>query len=179
MWIFAVVFAVVLIAADQFTKSIAFTKLKPIGSVTVLNNIFDLTYVENRGAAFGILQDGRWFFVILTSIVIGLIIYYYRKLPNEKPYSYVKFSLVLICSGAIGNYIDRLLNGYVVDFFHFRLIEFPVFNLADIYVVIGTLTFSVILLFFIPANSPNFPNLTNPLNPLNSEDEEKGEKNDF
>ncbi len=149
MGILAIVLAVALIAIDQITKYVALVKLKPINSMTIIDGIFNLTYVENRGAAFGIMQDMRWFFVVLTFFFLCGIIYYYLKLPKERPYGFVRFSLVLVFAGAIGNFIDRVLRGYVVDFFHASFINFPVFNMADIYLVVGTILLAILLVFFI------------------------------
>ncbi|WP_242860851.1 signal peptidase II [Defluviitalea phaphyphila] len=139
----------VLVFIDQLTKYIALNYLKSISTIPIIQNIFHLTFVENRGAAFGILQNKRWFFIIITFTILLGIIYYYINLPKEKPYGFVRFSLILISSGAIGNLIDRIKLGYVIDFFDFRLINFPVFNIADIYVVIGTILLSSII-FFMP-----------------------------
>lgn len=149
MFIIALLASMILIAIDQISKYIAVQYLKPVGSVSIIEGIFSLTFVENRGAAFGIFQGGRWFFVVLTVIfLIGIIVYYY-KLPQTNLYTWVRFSLILIFAGAVGNFIDRFRNGYVVDFLHARFIDFPVFNIADIYVVSGTFLLSFLLLFFI------------------------------
>ncbi len=149
MGFLAILCSGLLIAFDQFTKYMALTRLKPISSVNVINGILNLTYVENRGAAFGILQEWRWFFIVLTALTVGGIIYYYNKLPKQKPYGYIRLALILIGAGAVGNCIDRLMNGFVVDFFHARFIDFPVFNMADIYVVTGTILLSIMLIFFV------------------------------
>ncbi len=149
MYILAIAVNIVLIAIDQLTKHLAVTRLKPLETVPLIKGVFSLTFVENRGAAFGILQGARWFFVILTLIVLAGLVYYYVKLPKTKVYGYVRGALVLICAGAIGNFIDRFFNGYVIDFLHATFIEFPVFNMADIYVVVGTALLFFLLLFFI------------------------------
>lgn len=152
MYLIALVVSIILIAVDQITKYIAIQYLKPVGYITLVDGLFSLTFVENGGAAFGIFQGGRWFFIILTSILlVGICVYYY-KLPKTRVYSWVRFSLILIIAGAVGNYIDRFRNGYVVDFFQALFIDFPVFNMADIYVVTGTILFTILLLFFIEGN---------------------------
>ncbi|MDR1539674.1 MAG: signal peptidase II [Clostridiales bacterium] len=135
-----------LITADQATKHLAVNFLKPLDTTPVIPGIMNFTYVENEGAAFGLMQGARWFFVVLTALVFGVIIYYYLKLPKEKKYRPARVAMVLVASGAIGNAIDRALNGFVVDFIHASFINFPVFNLADIYVVIGTILLSVMFL---------------------------------
>lgn len=155
MYIIALVANIVLILFDRFTKSMAMKHLEPIRQITIIDGVFNLTYVENRGAAFGILQDARWFFVILTIIVLSVIIYYFHVMPKNKVYNWLRVALVLISSGAVGNFIDRLFNGFVVDFLHFSLIDFPVFNIADIFVVVGTCLLSVLLLFFVKDGGGN------------------------
>ncbi|NLK21011.1 MAG: signal peptidase II [Epulopiscium sp.] len=142
---FLIVSALVII--DQVTKYAALNHLKSINTFPIFENIFHLTFVENKGAAFGILQNKRWFFVVITLIILLGIIYYYIHLPKEKSFKVIRFCLMLISGGAIGNLIDRLRLGFVIDFFDFRLINFPVFNIADICVVIGTLLLSLMMFF--------------------------------
>ena len=121
----------------------------PIGTYPVIPGILSFTYLENRGAGFGILQGARWFFVAVTIVTLIAIAYYYIKLPKKKPFNYVRLGLVIVAAGAIGNGIDRLLNGFVVDFLHLRFINFPVFNIADIYVSVGAILLALLALFFI------------------------------
>ncbi len=112
----------------------------------MIPGVFEFSYVENRGAAFGILQNQRWIFLIATLVISLLLLRLYITLPKEKMYHPVRFSLLLILSGAVGNMIDRVGRRYVVDFLYFKLIDFPVFNLADCYVVIGVFLLAVLLL---------------------------------
>lgn len=149
MYIAIIIFISVLIGLDQFTKYLAYEKLKPLGSISVIDNIFSFTFVENRGAAFGIFQGKTTILSIITVVIIICIIYFYIKLPKDKIYNWVKFSLILIISGAVGNLIDRIRQGYVIDFLHATFINFPVFNMADIYVVVGAILMTVIVIFFI------------------------------
>lgn len=149
MWIISVLVCALLIGLDQAAKFLAVTKLKPIGTHTLISGVLDLTFVENRGAAFGMLSGKRWFFVILTIIVAVIIVIAFFKMPKNKEYSLVRICLVLVLSGAIGNLIDRLFNGYVVDFLEVTFISWPVFNLADIYVVTGALLLAFLMLFVI------------------------------
>lgn len=142
---FLVVF--ILVALDQLTKYAAFHNLQKLNTIPILEDIFHLTFVQNRGAAFGILQNQRWFFIIMTVVVLVGIVYYYTKLPKYEPYGFIRISLILISAGALGNLIDRIRLGFVIDFFDFRLINFPVFNVADICVVIGTIVLTWFILF--------------------------------
>ena len=135
-----------LVFLDQLTKWLTVLKLKPIHDFPIINNVFHLTYVENRGAAFGILQGKHLFFIIMTIIVMVFIVIYYYKLPSERKYHWMRLALILVASGAIGNLIDRVRLGYVIDFLYFKLINFPVFNFADICVVVGVGILSIFIL---------------------------------
>ena len=145
----------ILVVIDQITKYIALSSLKPIGSMSFIKGFMDFTFVENRGAAFGILEGQRWFFVVATIVISVAIIYAFVKMPKKKEYKYMKLALVLILAGAFGNVIDRLFRGYVVDFFEFTFIDWPVFNVADIYVVVGTIIFAFLILFVIKDEPKN------------------------
>ncbi|WHH59543.1 signal peptidase II [Petroclostridium sp. X23] len=133
------------IALDQYTKYLALTRLVNYDTIPLIENVFHLTFVKNRGAAFGILQNQKWFFIVVTgAIMIGIIYYIYREKPESK---LLMISLSMILGGAVGNLIDRIRYSYVVDFFDFTLINFPVFNVADSFVVVGTIFLSYYLLF--------------------------------
>lgn len=140
---FACISILLLVILDQFTKWLAIVKLKGKESFDIIKNVLEFAYLENRGAAFGMLQNQRIFFVILTvSMLIG-IAYLFLKTPKTKKYLPLRICAVVITAGAIGNLIDRVLRGFVVDFIYFSLIDFPIFNVADIYV---TVTFFVLIL---------------------------------
>lgn len=142
--------AVLLTAIDQVSKFLAVANLKPVGNITVIDGFFDLTFVENRGAAFGILNGHRWLFIAITVAVTIAAFFYLNKMKEcDRVHNILKFSVMLILSGAWGNALDRLFRGYVVDYFEFTFINYPVFNVADIYVVCGTVILAVLLLFFI------------------------------
>jgi len=136
-----IITAVILL--DQATKYLAYVYLQPQNTIPIINKFFYLTYVENRGAAFGILQNQTWFLLIVPAIAIIAAFYYVYKNPNLG--SLTKCTLGLIIGGAIGNLIDRVRLGFVIDFFDFRV--FPVFNVADCAVVVGTAVLAFILLF--------------------------------
>lgn len=141
-----VILSVLLVIADQITKFLTVKYLSPSGNIVVLKNILSLTYVENRGAAFGILQDGRWFFIVVTIIILAALTYYIKKHPGKG--KLFNLSVSLIYAGAIGNFIDRLFKGYVVDMIHATFINFPVFNFADCLIVVGVILLYVYILFF-------------------------------
>ncbi|MDR1066015.1 MAG: signal peptidase II [Clostridiales bacterium] len=144
-----------LIAVDQVTKFLALKYLAPVESVTVIEGLLDLAFVRNNGAAFGLFQGARWFFIGLAVLIIGAIVYYYLKNRKNENFTFVRISLLLITSGAIGNFIDRFATGYVVDFFNVRFIQFPVFNVADIYIVVGTIMLIVYIVFFMKGKEPD------------------------
>lgn len=136
-----------MIIADQLVKHWAFTTLQAQHTIPLIENVFHLTYIENRGAAFSMFArfDSRWIFVALAvviSIIIGVVLS--KKIMQTAT---GRWSLVLISAGAIGNAIDRVVRGFVVDMFDFRLINFPVFNVADIFVVISFIGIAVSILF--------------------------------
>ena len=144
----AVIFFLGLILLDQWTKSLAVTYLMDQEPFAIFPGIFQLCYLENRGAAFGMMQGKQILFVIMAFVAFAFIIYAYFKLPWEKHFHLLRASGVMIAGGAFGNLIDRIFRGYVVDFFYFELIDFPVFNVADIYVTVATALLAVLLLFY-------------------------------
>lgn len=146
MYIIFIIGLVILVALDQITKWLAVVKLKPIHDIPIIEGVFHLTYVENRGAAFGMLQGKHLFFIVVTLVVVAFVSIYYFKLPMEKKYHWMRLALILLISGAIGNLIDRVRLNYVIDFLYFKLIDFPVFNVADICVVIGVSILSIFIL---------------------------------
>ncbi|MGI6705355.1 MAG: signal peptidase II [Clostridia bacterium] len=141
---FIVFFVLVL---DQTTKYLSKSHLMqlPSRTIPILRDVFHLSYVENYGAAFGILQNGKVFLIAISFMIIGWITYYLFRHPDES--LLLKISLSMVLGGAIGNLIDRIRFGYVIDFLDFRLINYPVFNIADCSVVVGTILLSYYLLF--------------------------------
>ncbi|WP_396127698.1 signal peptidase II [Dethiobacter alkaliphilus] len=123
----------VMVFLDQLTKYLVINSMNLNESVPVIPNVFHITYVGNYGAAFGILPHRTGLFVIITVAVVLLIIGFLRKLPAE--YRLMRVALALQLAGAIGNLIDRLRFGFVIDFLDFRV--WPVFNVADIAIVVG------------------------------------------
>lgn len=126
----------ILIGLDQIIKYWALNSLKEVNSIPVINNIFSLTYVENRGAAFGMLQNNQSIFILVAAVASCFGLYY---LHSKKVNNLGKIGILLVISGAIGNLMDRVRLGFVVDYLDFHIIWSYVFNLADCFVVVGTI----------------------------------------
>ena len=135
-----------LVALDQLSKLWAVRSLEPIGKIAIIKDVFNLRYVENTGAAFSMLQ-GKTFILVAIPIIasIGMIYLLCSKMVKSKTGSW---GVALILAGALGNLIDRIFRGAVVDMFDFALINFPVFNVADICVTIGAVLFFIYAIFF-------------------------------
>lgn len=142
------IFSILLIVFDQWTKHLAVAKLRGKEAFVLIDGVFELSYLENRGMAWGLLSGGRWLFLAGTIVVLALIVYAFLKAPMTRRYRLLRFVLALVAAGAVGNMIDRMFNGYVVDFFSFVLINFPIFNVADCYVVVGGILFIILFLFY-------------------------------
>ncbi|MCC8137334.1 MAG: signal peptidase II [Clostridiales bacterium] len=141
-----VFWTLLLLSVDQVTKLLACNYLKNSSGITLIPGVFELFYVENRGAAFGMLNNRQMLFVVIAVLIIVLSAFVYSRLPVEKHYDLLRAVCVLIAAGAGGNLLDRLMRGYVVDFLYFSLIDFPVFNIADCCVCVGA-GLAVVLLF--------------------------------
>lgn len=142
-----ILIVLILVAIDQITKIMAQQILMFSEPIILINNFLQLNYVENRGAAFGILQNQRIFFVVMTLIVLGAIVYYRYKSNKLSRLSRVIFDFVI--AGALGNLIDRIRLTYVIDFIDVNFwgyYDFPVFNFADIFLVCATILLSLLIL---------------------------------
>ena len=138
------------VAADQITKFLIvpmLQKLPPDTSISIVGNLLRLTFVPNPGASFGILQGKQTFFLIATAITL-VVLGGYMVIARKKQPLYLRITLSLIVAGAIGNFIDRILYGYVRDFVDIRGLYFPwIFNIADMCLVVGSIMLAVYLLF--------------------------------
>ena len=154
--IFDFMLLILLVCVDQFTKYTAVLKLKNQPAFNIIDGVLEFNYLENRGAAFGMLQNQKSFFVFVAVIFLGVIIYVLTKTPDDKKYTKLHFLLVMIAGGAIGNMIDRLKLDYVVDFIYIVLINFPIFNVADMYVTFSTVILIIQILFVYNENDFHF-----------------------
>ena len=123
------------IGLDQLTKWLTVVNLAEYESFPLWQDVLHFTYVKNTGMAFGMLKDHRWVFMVFSTIaIVALIVYLFRFRPESR---WMQVSMAMIIGGGIGNMIDRVLLGYVVDFIDFTLINFAVFNVADSFVCFG------------------------------------------
>ena len=135
---------VALIALDQWVKFEIFKNIQ-LGEVKpFIPKILSLTYLRNTGAAFSILENQQWLFAVITLVVIGAAIWYLSK--HIKGSAWLLSGLSLIIAGGIGNFIDRMRQGFVVDMFQLDFINFAIFNVADSYLTIGVLVLIVMML---------------------------------
>lgn len=144
----SIIAAILLISLDQMAKGLAVSYLKDAPAMPLISGVFELSYLENQGAAFGILKGQKTFFILITVIALFVLCYLYIKIPKNRRYVFLHLTFLLFISGAIGNFIDRCRNEYVIDFFYFKLIDFPVFNVADIYVSVSAVLFFLLFCFY-------------------------------
>ena len=133
---------------DQITKYLAVIFLKNKNPFVLIDGVFQLRYLENRGAAFGMMQNMQYLFIAGAIIIVVIFAFLYGRIPFQKKYIPLRICGILICAGAVGNMIDRLRLNYVIDFFYFNLIDFPIFNVADCYVVAACILFALLILFY-------------------------------
>ena len=129
------VIAAAVVGLDQLTKYLVLKNLTSVSTVPLIKNVLHLTYVENRGAAFGMLSNNRWVFMVISSLVIVVMTAYI--VINRRGGVLGNVAVAFVLGGGIGNMIDRIWRGFVVDFIDFRLINFYVFNAADSFVCVG------------------------------------------
>ncbi len=151
----AVAIGVALAAIDQVIKFFVNANLKEVGSVSVIDNLLSFTYVENNGVAFGSFAGNRWIFVVLTAALIAaILIYMFKKKPQSKLFY---ASVALIVGGGIGNFIDRVLYGYVIDYISLSFFP-PVCNFADYCITVGTVLLMIYVLFFTSTGKKDLKN---------------------
>lgn len=135
---------IILFLADQYTKHLAVEQLKDRPAYVLIDGVLELQYLENRGSAFGMLQNQKFFILFVGVVFLLVILFFLLKLPEKKKYNIVHILLSVIVAGGLGNMADRIRLDYVVDFISFVLIHYPIFNVADCCVVVAT-----VLLFFL------------------------------
>ena len=140
-----------LIAADLLTK-LAASKLGN-REVVLIPGVLSFSYIENHGAAFGIMQGRQWLLIVISAVMIAAAVVFYIRRIRDIQYRYLRVLIVFLVAGALGNMIDRIMLGYVRDFIYFKLIHFPVFNVADIYVTVS----AVLILIWIILHDDSDP----------------------
>ena len=144
-WIFPVL---LLTLIDQFTKYLSIVFLKNTNGKILIPGVLELSYVENRGMAFGMLQGKIPFLLIMCFFFLILALYIYIRMPKTAYYIPLMVLDMVVFAGALGNFVGRYFRGYVVDFIYFSLIDFPTFNVADIYVVVACFFFLFLTFFY-------------------------------
>lgn len=142
------ILCIALIGMDQLSKWWARGALKDGAEITVIPKLLSFSYLENRGAVWGIFQGQKIFLILLTLIIFLAVLLIYFKLPADKRYTPARIVLVFIAAGGLGNLIDRVAFGYVTDFIRFDFIDFPIFNVADIYITVCEFL-ALFLIFFV------------------------------
>lgn len=143
----AIICFVILVGIDQGTKYLVTQNMELFSSIPVIREVFEIHYIQNPGAAWGILAHSQILFYIVTVIAFIVGVWFYIRCARFKEFLNFRILMVLILAGAMGNFIDRIRFQYVIDFLYFKLIDFPVFNIADCYVTIGFFCLAFLLLF--------------------------------
>ncbi|MCM1100508.1 MAG: signal peptidase II [Clostridium sp.] len=136
-----------LLALDQFTKYLAIDRLKGNPPYVLWDGVLELQYLENHGSAFGMLQNQKFFILFVGVFFMLVILYFLIRLPGTRRYNRVHLLLSVVIAGGVGNMIDRFRFDYVVDFISFVLIRYPIFNVADIYIVVGVICLFALFMF--------------------------------
>ena len=158
LWIADVLVCILALVADRVTKGIVNKKLAVGESVDVIKGVFQFLHVENTGASWGIFKGGAVFFIILALVVCAGIAVIITRIPGKTKYFRLHMALSFIVAGAVGNVIDRLQKGSVTDFLYAQFIDFPVFNVADIYIVCATIWVIIMTLFIFKDEELEFLN---------------------
>lgn len=151
----AVIIAALLVL-DQFTKLLAIEHLKEQPAISLIDDVLELDYLENHGVAFGMFQNQRFMILLVGMVFLAGIFFIMLKSPVNKKFLAVHIILSCIVAGGIGNMIDRVAYGYVVDMISFVLIDFPIFNVADCYVVCATIALFIVFLFVLKEEDLDF-----------------------
>ncbi|MBE5935955.1 MAG: signal peptidase II [Lachnospiraceae bacterium] len=143
-----ILWIILLIGLDQLVKAVIASNYEVGEGFPVIKDILEINYVQNTGAAWGMMADSTVFFAIFAFIVTIILLYVLFKIPADKSYNYLKITMVFLISGAVGNLIDRICRKFVVDFIYFKIIDFPVFNIADIYITVSGIALVILVLFY-------------------------------
>ncbi len=146
-YIFMAVMAVLILGVDQLTKLLTVANIPLYADVSVLPGVVGLTYVQNDGAAFSMLEGQQWLFAVIFALFAAFIIWEFSK--KRLPFTtFERFCIVAVFSGGLGNMIDRLRLGYVIDMIETQFMVFPIFNVADIFITCGCIALIAHMIFF-------------------------------
>lgn len=151
-----IILGILIIVADQISKIWIVNHLKGNENIVWIKNVFELEYLENRGAAFSSFNGRQIFLIILTTVIILFAIFEFVRIPQDKKYRWLHVAFIFLISGALGNLIDRIKQGYVVDFFYFVPIDFPRFNVADIFITVSVPILFILFFFVYKDNETDF-----------------------
>lgn len=146
-YLLAILSFVILVIIDQASKYYITSTMKLHDAIPVIEDVFEIHYIQNRGAAWGMFENQQGLFIVCTIIACIFGVIFYIKCAKSNQLKALQICLVLILAGAMGNFIDRITLQYVIDFLYFKLIDFPVFNIADCYVTIGFFITIILILF--------------------------------
>jgi len=147
---------ILFLVLDQFTKFLAVQKLMNKPAFVIIKNVLELDYLENRGVAFGMFQNQKVVILLSTIVLLAVIGFIMYKMPSGSKYNILHFVFSAIIAGGLGNMIDRLRLDYVIDFISFVLIDFPIFNVADCFIVCGTFVLFFIIIFVMKEEDLDF-----------------------
>ena len=136
-----------IILIDQITKLIIVNNLELNESIPWIKDVFEIRYIQNTGMAWGMFSNRTWLLALISVILMAGLIYVYRNLMGSRYYAPLRILVISIIGGAAGNLIDRIRLNYVVDFLYFKLIDFPVFNVADIFVTVSVILLVILMIF--------------------------------
>lgn len=142
----AILFAVLLFI-DQWTKYLTVIRLKGSSAHVLIDGVLELQYLENRGSAFGMLQGQKFLILAIDMVFMAVILFFLLKLPRKQNFIRLHVLFVMLMAGGIGNMIDRIRLDYVIDFISFVLINYPIFNVADIYIVTASVILFILFVF--------------------------------
>lgn len=154
------VLLVVLLFADQFTKYLTVLKLKGQAAYVLIDGVLELQYLENRGSAFGMLQGQKLLILAVDMLFMAILLLVLLKLPEDHKYIKLHVLLIMVMAGGVGNMVDRMRLGYVVDFISFVLIHYPIFNVADIYIVVAVILLFILFVFVYKEEDLEWMNLS-------------------
>lgn len=144
----AILLFIVLVAFDLFTKSLAVNALQDGRRIPLISGVLEFYYIQNRGAAFGMFQSGTFILSLISLAALIVLVVIYLMIPDDRKYLPLRLVLIFISAGAAGNLYDRITLKYVRDFIYFSLIDFPVFNVADIYVTCSVFILAFLIFFY-------------------------------